>query len=145
MATPTHQRVFIIVLAVVMFVGTIGSFAALILANENQTLDNERAEQQQQQIMREYIAEQRKQNEPLDGHKESEFDPNSVTERDVEGIEEGDGEKLTASSTILANYFGWQSDGTIFDSTNKQDSDPTPIEFNLGEVIEGWTKGLDGQ
>ena len=47
--------------------------------------------------------------------------------------------------TIKANYFGWTSDGKIFDSTNKEGSPVTPIEFSLTGVIPGWTEGLAGQ
>lgn len=148
MATPTHQRVFIIVLAVVMLVGTIGSFAALILANQNQPLDQQRQEEQQQKMLEEYqkqLAEEQKKNRPLDGYEAAAFEADEVTELEVEVLKKGDGEEVTEQSTISANYFGWQADGTIFDSTKKVDQDATPIEFSLQGVIEGWTEGLSGR
>lgn len=141
MATPTHQRVFILVLAVVMAVGTIGSFAALILANENSVIDAERAQKAQERL----IEEQRKRNQPLVGYEAKPFDADAVDELVVDVLKEGKGEVVKEDSTILANYFGWQADGTIFDSTKKVDSDAQPIEVNLGGMIEGWTKGLSGQ
>lgn len=68
-----------------------------------------------------------------------------VKELKVEVLKQGSGETLASDSSIKANYFGWTSDGKIFDSTNKEGSAVTPIEFSLGGVIEGWTKGLTGQ
>ncbi len=148
MATPTHQRVIIIILAVVMLIGTIGSFAVLVLANENQDIDQQRAEEQYQQQIEDFQkqqAEERKNNRPLDGYSAEAFDADSVEELSVEVLKEGDGATISSDSTIKANYFGWQADGTIFDSTKKVDSDAEPIEFSLAQVIEGWTNGLDEQ
>lgn len=75
--------------------------------------------------------------EPLEGHTAEPFDKDSVKELKVETIKEGSGKAATADSTVVANYFGWTSDGKIFDS-NKG------IDFPLSGVIEGWTKGLTG-
>lgn len=81
--------------------------------------------------------------EPLEGHKAEAFDPATVTELKVETLKEGDGKIAEKSSTVTANYFGWTSDGKIFDSTQEGDS-ATPIDFPLEGVIEGWTEGLSG-
>lgn len=59
-------------------------------------------------------------------------------------LKEGSGSVVKEDSTITANYFGWTSDGSIFDSTNKNGK-VTPIDFSLTGVIQGWTKGLTGQ
>lgn len=148
MATPTHQRVFIIVLAIVMLVGTVGSFAGLILANNNQTIDAERAENDYAKQLEEYekqLNEERKKNQPLAGYSADSFDVASVEKLAVEVLKPGSGKTLEANSTILANYFGWQADGTIFDSTKKVDAEVKPIEFSLEQGIEGWQQGLKGQ
>lgn len=139
MATSNAQRIGIWIIAIVMAVGTIGSFFAIILANDNQKVDQQNA----QKSYEEALAESRKANKPLDGYEAAAFDKSSVTELKVETLKEGDGPELQADSTIAANYFGWTADGNIFDSTNK-DGTTTPIDFGLNQVIKGWTEGLTG-
>lgn len=148
MATSKGQRVGILVIAVIMVIGTVGSFAVLVLANKNQSIDMAQAEQQQKELMEQYrqqIEEARKLNEPLDGYKATAFDADAVDELEVEVLHKGDGEVVSSDSTISANYFGWQADGTIFDSTKKVDQDAEPVDFSLDQVIEGWTAGLSGK
>lgn len=146
MATKTSQRVFIWVIAIVMTVGTIAGFIAMMLAPGNQKIDEAAAQKEQEK----YLAEVKKQQEeykktlkPLDGYETTSFDPSSVSELKVEVLKEGDGAVAKADSTVNANYFGWTSDGKIFDSTNKN-STTTPIDFGLDQVIKGWTEGLTG-
>ena len=139
MSTSRGQRIGIWVIAVVMGVGTIGSFFVAILANNNQQADQKNAQDQYAKM----LSEQRKSNKPLDGYKAEKFDKASIKELKVETLKEGDGAVLTADSTIKANYFGWNANGEIFDTTNK-DGTATPIEFPLTGVIKGWTEGLTG-
>ncbi|MFZ2544983.1 MAG: FKBP-type peptidyl-prolyl cis-trans isomerase [Candidatus Saccharimonadales bacterium] len=146
MATSKSQRIGIWVIAIVMTVGTIGSFFIVILANDNSKIDQEQAQKTYQEQLDEYqkqLAEQRKSNKPLDGYTATSFDKASVTSLKVETLKEGDGAVLKADSTITANYFGWSSDGQIFDSTNKNGT-VKPIDFGLSQVIKGWTEGLTG-
>jgi peptidylprolyl isomerase len=82
-------------------------------------------------------------NRPLDGYSATSFDADSVKELKVETLVEGSGETLKEDSKISATYFGWTSDGKIFDSSNK-DGTVTPAEFGLGQVISGWKEGLTG-
>ena len=42
-------------------------------------------------------------------------------------------------STVRVHYSGWTSDGRLFDSTILRGE---PAEFRLGNVIDGWTEGL---
>ena len=146
MATSKSQRIGIWVIAVVLTVGTIGSFFAIILANDNAKIDQQQQEKTYQQQLEDYkkqMAEERKANKPLDGYEAAAFDKASITELKVETLKQGDGAELKADSTITANYFGWQADGTIFDSTNKNGT-VTPADFGLDQVIKGWTQGLTG-
>ena len=48
--------------------------------------------------------------------------------------------KPTAASTVKALYTGKLTDGTVFDSTDKNGG--APLEFSLSGVIRGWTEGL---
>ena len=52
---------------------------------------------------------------------------------------EGSGDVPTAASTVTVHYRGTLIDGTEFDSSFKRGE---PISFPLGNVIAGWTEGL---
>lgn len=54
-------------------------------------------------------------------------------------ITEGTGAKPVASSNVKVHYAGTLVNGTEFDSSIKRG---TPIDFNLNQVIPGWTEGL---
>ncbi len=43
------------------------------------------------------------------------------------------------SSRVTVHYSGWQTDGKLFDSSVMRGS---PATFGLGEVIAGWTEGV---
>lgn len=54
-------------------------------------------------------------------------------------LKEGTGEKPTATSKVKVHYHGTLIDGTVFDSSVDRG---TPAEFGVGQVIKGWTEGL---
>ena len=54
-------------------------------------------------------------------------------------IKEGNGAKPEASNKIRVHYEGKLTDGTVFDSSYERGN---PAEFNLNQVIAGWTEGL---
>ena len=80
----------------------------------------------------------------LEGYEAQPFSED-ISELQVEVLEAGSGETVQTSDTISASYFGWLSDGTIFDSSNKKDAENEPVSFPLSGVIAGWTQGLSGQ
>ena len=47
--------------------------------------------------------------------------------------------KPTASDTVTVHYSGWTTDGKMFDSSVERGE---PTSFPLGQVIAGWTEGL---
>ncbi len=146
MSTPKHQRIGIWIIAIVMIIGTIGSFAVIILSNQNQQADQKVQNQQMadyQKQAKEQAAANAAVSKPLDGYNAEAFDASSVTDLKVDTLVQGDGAVANANSTVNANYFGWTADGKIFDSSNKSGK-VTPIDFSLAQVIAGWTKGLTG-
>ena len=54
-------------------------------------------------------------------------------------IEEGTGAKPTIDNTVVVHYEGQLINGQIFDSSRQRGQ---PAEFGLGQVIRGWTEGL---
>ena len=141
------QRIGIWIIAVVMTVGTIGSFAVIILQNDNQKIDQASAQakaDEQQKAATAAAQEQAKSSEPLVGYSPRAFDPAAVTTLKTEVLQEGTGEAVKATDSINASYFGWTSDGVIFDSSKKKDKSDAPVTFPLSGVTKGWTEGLTG-
>ena len=48
-------------------------------------------------------------------------------------------DKPTAADTVTVHYSGWTTDGKMFDSSVERGE---PTSFPLGQVIAGWTEGL---
>ncbi len=146
MATAKHQRIGILIILIVTVVGTMGSFLVMVLSSQNSQKDA----QDQQKLLSDYqkqMADQAKahaaSSKPLEGYSAAAFDKASVTKLQVEVLTDGTGQALAATDSISANYFGWTSDGSIFDSSN-QNGTVTPATFSLTGVIKGWTEGLTG-
>lgn len=56
-----------------------------------------------------------------------------------EVIRQGTGKTPKASSKVKVNYEGRLLDNTVFDSSIARQQ---PVEFNVNQVIAGWTEGL---
>lgn len=52
---------------------------------------------------------------------------------------EADGDKPGPEHAVTCHYRGWLDDGTVFDSSYQRGE---PATFPLGNVIAGWTEGL---
>lgn len=142
------QRVGIWIIAGALTVGTIGSFAIMILQNDNQKRDAEVAQQlqgdnaaQQKAAQEAYLLTL----EPLTGYDAEAFDASTVTALQKDILVSGTGDEVKETDSINASYFGWSSDGKIFDSSKKIGADDEPVTFPLSGVIAGWTQGLTGQ
>ncbi len=149
--TPKVQRIGILVIAVVMIVGTLGSFAMLVLANQNSLDTSQQAAQDAQKA----AEEQQKQTDTLSAQyypifKDYQSSPatfdadtvgDSVTSSD---IKVGDGATISSSSTYKAYYIGWNPKGTVFDSSFDGTKLKAPIDVAPGGLISGWYDGVDG-
>lgn len=146
MATKKGQRIGILIITIVMTVGTLGSFLGIILQNKNSAADQTdqaAAYEQYKKQVEEQAAANVAASKPLVGYSTNTFDKSGVKSLGVEILKQGDGAVLKPDSSIKINYFGWTSDGKIFDSSNKNGT-ATPIELSLSGVIAGWTEGLTG-
>ncbi len=57
----------------------------------------------------------------------------------VEMLAVGEGPTPTVTDTVLVHYEGRLADGTVFDSSYQRGQ---PAVFGVGDVIPGWTEGL---
>lgn len=157
MATTKTQRIGIWIIAAFMAVGTIGSFAIIVLANQNGQRDQARINEltaAYQEDAGEYQAKVDAQAKELSdkyyktfnkyAKRPASFDAASVKELSHVDLMAGDGEVLTDQSTFTAYYLGWTPDGKVFDGSIDGGSLKAPITAAPGGVIQGWTDGVDG-
>ncbi len=146
MAATKAQRIGIWVIAAFMAVGTIGSFAIIVLANSNQQKDQARVKELTAQYQKDIAAQSEKYYPTLSQYssRATAFDAASVTELKTEDLVIGDGDPITKDSSFSAYYIGWNPSGTVFDSSIDGQKLKDPLTVQPGSVIEGWTKGVDG-
>ena len=155
MATSNSQRIGIWVIAVVLTVGTIGSFFVAILANDNAQVDGQSTQAQQEKynkLVAEYQAKVEKQNEELTAKYFATFSPfqsqvAKFNADDVKSLESvdlkvGDGEEIKEGTKYSAYYIGWNPEGKVFDSSIDGQKLKSPIPGT--SLIEGWMEGVIG-
>lgn len=150
MATTKAQRIGIWIIAAFMTVGTIGSFAIIVLANENAQKDQARVTE----LTTKYQADAAAQTKELSdkyfatlsqyASRATAFDASSVTELKTEDLVVGTGDDITTESSFTAYYIGWTPDGAIFDSSIDGEMLKDPFAVTPGGVIDGWTQGANG-
>ena len=157
MATQTSQRVGIWVIAVVMLVGTIAGFAAMILIPKNQESDKARL----QRLMTEYQQQQTAYQAKVDAQgaqlskqyydtfkqyesRPAAFDAASVKELKKEDLKVGTGDEIKKTTEFAAYYLGWNPKGKVFDGSIKDGALKAPLIVSPGSVITGWTEGVEG-
>ena len=154
MATPKSQRIGIWVIAIVLFIGTIGSFAVMILQSKN----DQTAQDQQQKLIEEYqkqMVEQQKKADELSSQYYGEFskykdapvafDATTVGDKvATSDLKVGDGAEVAADTKYKAYYVGWNPKGKTFDSSITDGKLKTPLDAGPGSTIEGWAQGVVG-
>jgi FKBP-type peptidyl-prolyl cis-trans isomerase len=148
MATPVSQRIGIWIIAVVLIVGTLGSFLVMALSVQNSSADETRIAQ----LQADYNAAVSKQARDLsDSYYDvfkpyqdwpSEFETALVKQLETKDLVVGQGEEITADSAYHAYYIGWNPYGKVFDSSFDVSGLKAPLQG--GSMIEGWNQGILG-
>jgi FKBP-type peptidyl-prolyl cis-trans isomerase len=154
MATPKSQRIGIWIIAVVMTVGTLGSFAVMILANENTKIDQEQQKQLYAEYQKQMEEQQKKADELSNTHypafKEyknapAAFDKDTVgTTVTTVDLKQGEGAVLAADTKYEAYYIGWNPRGKSFDSSFDGEKLKVPLDTSMMNTIPGWAEGVVG-
>jgi FKBP-type peptidyl-prolyl cis-trans isomerase len=157
MAASKGQRIGIWIIAVFMLVGTVGSFVAIVLANNNQQSDRSRAQAalaEYQKESEDYQAKVAVQTSELSkqyfdtfnkyANRPAAFDAAGVTELKTEDLVVGTGDTIAEDTTFMAYYLGWNPSGKVFDGSIAESALTAPIEAAPGGLIQGWTKGAVG-
>ena len=154
MATKKSQRIGIWVIAIVMLIGTLGSFAVMVLSSQNEAADLAK----QQEMYKEYekmLKEQQAKADELsakyyDQFKQYESQPatfdaaavgDTVTTKD---LKQGDGAEIKSDTKYQAYYIGWNPKGKVFDSSISDKKLKAPVDTGESSLIEGWAKGVEG-
>lgn len=157
MATQKAQRIGIWIIAIVLTVGTLAGFVALILQPKNEATDQAKLQELTVQYQTDQAAYQKKvdaQTAELTKQyfdtfnayatRPAAFDKDAVTELKTEDLKIGKGAELTSESTFTAYYIGWNPSGEVFDSSIEGKTLKAPITAAPGGVIQGWTEGAVG-
>jgi FKBP-type peptidyl-prolyl cis-trans isomerase len=155
MATRTSQRVGIWIIAIVLAVGTIGSFLAIIFSNQNDVADQAKMQklyEQYQSDLSDYNAKSDAQAKQLSKRYYGEFskyskvpakfDPSEVKVVKTEDLKIGDGVEIKSDTKYGAYYIGWNPKGVVFDQSISDGSLKAPISG--GGLIDGWEEGVKG-
>ena len=166
MATPRSQRIVIWVIAIVMMIGTLGSFFVMILSSQNQKND----ELKYQKLLKDYQTKVDTQTKTLSDKYYTEFNqystipaafaPGDIKELVKNDLKIGDGDEIklikeekASDGTVLniyteysAYYIGWNPKGIVFDQSisNSALIAPYPGGGTQNNIISGWQEGVVG-
>ena len=159
--TSPKQRIFIILIAIIMVGSIIASYAAIVINGSKGAADSTEAGQIDDSKVAEYEAAY---NEKLDEFKKASksdydefigfkselkaFNEASANEAGVEvkDLKEGTGSEVS-DDNYLAYYVGWCADESVFDSSFDNNDNPTAFSKILDPsagMIEGWNEGVKG-
>jgi len=161
MATTKAQRWGILIILIVTVVGTIGSFAVMVLSTQNQATDAAKRKKIEDDFNKTYAEYQKKvdaQAAKLSTTYYGEFtqyqsrvgvfNRDDVKELKSEDLKVGDGEEITDTTKFSAYYIGWNPLGKVFDQSINAGALKAPlgVETGLAEagLIEGWKEGMKG-
>lgn len=160
MATPKSQRIAIMIILVVTVIGTLGSFAVMILNTRNTQSES----QSQQDALAQYQSDSEAYQEKIDAQgvvlskqyysafkkyadTPAKFAIDSVNKLVKKDLKVGTGEKITGTTKFAAYYIGWNPEGKIFDQSIADGAlkSPLPVDgLESASLIEGWKEGMIG-
>ena len=160
MATTKKQRLGILVILIVTVIGTVGSFAVMVLATKNDAADSAK----QQKVIADYQAKYKAYQTKVDAQSQElsdkyygTFSPYAsrvgtfdatANELKTEDLVVGDGEEITGTTPFAAYYIGWNPKGKIFDQSidGTKLKEPLPVTTGLdsASLIDGWKEGMKG-
>ena len=153
MATRKSQRIVIWIISIVMLVGTVGGFIAMMAAPGNEAKQQAALEAAQTQWQAAQAAQAKELSDryfeqfSAQSSRVGEFSAEGITELKTEDLVVGDGDEVKGDTKIAAYYLGWNPSGKIFDGSIDGDSLKAPFAVDGpadAAVIEGWQKGLVG-
>ena len=153
MATRKSQRIVIWIISIVMLVGTVGGFIAMMAAPGNEAKQQAALEAAQTEWQEAQAAQAKELSDryfeqfSAQSSRVGEFSAEGITELKTEDLVVGDGDEVKGDTKIATYYLGWNPSGKIFDGSIDGDSLKAPLAVDGpadAAVIEGWQKGLVG-
>ena len=159
--TSPKQRIFIILIAIIMVGSIIASYAAIVINGSKGAADSTEAGQIDDSKVAEYEAAYNEELEEFKKASKSDYDEfigfkselkafneASANEAGVEvkDLKEGTGSEVS-DDNYLAYYVGWCADESVFDSSFDNNDNPTAFSKILDPsagMIEGWNEGVKG-
>ena len=159
--TSLKQRIFIILIAILMLGSTLAVYISIVLTGSKSNDTSSETDQQLAALQEQYQAKQaelQSASQPLSDQYLSEFSQYTsrvraynATTANTSGLQtidlkEGTGATLEEGTDYLAYYIGWCADESIFDSSLDDVANPTLLGAPIpgGNLIEGWTQGVIG-
>lgn len=150
MSTTPAQRIGIWLIVIILGIGSVTTFAAVIFMNKN----DQTAATQLATACTEYRTSLENQTAELSARyypvlqefsgRVAAFDKESVTELKSEDLKIGEGQEITAESKYSAYYIGWNPSGKIFDQSITGNTLRAPLSATPGGLITGWEQGVVG-
>ena len=148
MATPRSQQIGIWIIAVVMLLGTLGSFLIMILSNQNNTKDTANLQTAYATYQKDVAAQSKQLSDKYYATFSqystlpAVFSTDGIKTVTTTDLKVGDGETLTDKTAYNAYYIGWNPKGVIFDQSISDGTLKAPIAG--GNLIPGWNEGVIG-
>ena len=160
MATSKKQRWGIMIILVATVLGTLGSFAVMILS----TQASQQAQAEYQKLQANYEKELAEYNKKTQAQADElsakyypifspyasrvgSFDMASVTQVSTEDLVVGDGAAVDGSTKFAAYYIGWDANGKVFDQSIENGKLKAPLSIDgldNASLIDGWKEGMKG-
>ncbi|MBP5647937.1 FKBP-type peptidyl-prolyl cis-trans isomerase [Candidatus Saccharibacteria bacterium] len=159
--TSPKQRIFIILIAIIMVGSIVASYAAIVISGAKGATSGDGTGEIDEAKVAEYLAAYEKKEAEfkeaskgdyekfikykteIKAYNEATANAKDVAKRD---LKTGSGAELT-DNNYLAYYVGWCADESVFDSSFDDNNNPTSfakiLDPSLG-MIEGWNVGVKG-